>query len=68
MIILASRFESITDASLHMQIAQCELRVRQHLLYKNWPAIKVDAEYAAEMDAELRRRHNLGRKPRRVSA
>jgi hypothetical protein len=55
------RFGQITSDSLRMQITGCELRIRLHLLYGNWPAIKVDAEFAAVLDAELRQRHNESR-------
>lgn len=53
-----SRFEGITDDSLRMQIKSSARNIRQHVIYENWPAAAVSAQHAAEMDAELRRRHN----------
>lgn len=55
------RFGQITSDSLRRQILGCEQRIRLHLQYQDWPAVKVDAEFASEMDAELRQRHNDNR-------
>lgn len=55
-----NRFEGITDASLREQIEACRERVKRSLWLSSpgWQPIEVDAQFAAELDAELRRRHN----------
>lgn len=58
------RFFEITDESLREQIAGCAQRIKLHAAHEDWQAVRVDAQFASDLDAELRRRHNM----RRVSS
>jgi hypothetical protein len=58
------RFFEITDESLRQQIAGCAQRIKLHAAHEDWQAVRVDAQFASDLDAELRRRHNM----RRVSS
>lgn len=55
------RFFEITDESLLEQIVGCAQRIRLHAAHENWQAVRVDAQFASDLDTELRRRHNIRR-------
>ena len=51
-------FTGITDDSLRRQIGWCAKNIAGLLKREDWPGIEGSAKHAAQMDAELRRRHN----------
>lgn len=47
-----------SDESIELQIQYAGERMRQAITCGNWEAVRVDAEHAGRLDAELRTRKN----------